>query len=290
MEDDNGITEEAEASGASYHSNQNVEESSAVFSMVRECPWKISSRRLDPSKIHGFDGEATFLTNLLLRKSGRADGFNAISVVGRSGVGKTTLCKLIFNKPEVRKQFVPRIWVPMAAARQPIEIVRSILTLLGLEDELIYSIWNCRGLPGLVYAMYLQLEGKRYLIVLDDSVSTSTPDPWLEELKSSIAPDGSWSEKLAYGLPKGHGGTVIVASRNEEMARKMVGRENVHELQPRSDSESCWLIFKDTVEEVQKPFNPTNVDALKKEITRKCGGLPFAAKIIGQVMREQLKQ
>ncbi|XP_021902072.1 probable disease resistance protein At4g19060 [Carica papaya] len=284
MEDDNGITEEAEAP------NQNGQGPSAVSSMVRAFPWKLSSRRLDTSKIHGFDGEVTVLMNLLLRVPGHDDGFKAIAIVGGSGIGKTTLCKLIFSKPEIKKQFLPRIFVSIPAAHQPIEIVRSILTLLGLGDEMISSIESDHGLSGLVYTTYLQLVGKRYLIVLDDSDSISTPNPWFEELKSSITADEELSDKLAYGFPKGHGGTVIVASRNEEMAKKMVGGENIHELHPRSDSESCWLIFKDTVEEVRKPFNPTNGDALKKEITRKCGGVPSAAKIIGKIMREQLEQ
>ncbi|KAA8519905.1 hypothetical protein F0562_014185 [Nyssa sinensis] len=91
------------------------------------------------------------------------------------------------------------------------------------------------------------------------------------------------------GLPKGHGGTVIVTSRSEEVAKNMVGEENLIRLRPVRDQESCWLIFKDTVEKDGTQF-PSDLKYLQAEIVKKCAGLPLAAKMMGQIKHEQLQQ
>jgi hypothetical protein len=93
-------------------------------------------------------------------------------------------------------------------------------------------------------------------------------------------------------LPKGYGGTVIVTSRNKDLAKKMVGEENVHPVLPLADKEKCWLIFKDAVEQDGTLFNPPNVELedLKKEIIRKCSGLPLAARVLGEIMKEKMEE
>ncbi len=112
-------------------------------------------------------------------------------------------------------------------------------------------------------------------------------------MNSSLTRDENW-DSIAYGLPKGCGGAVIVTSRNEEFAENMVGEENLRCLLPRTDPESFWLIFKDAVEQGTDekdriPFNPSNAQDLKKQILQKCDGHPLAAKMLGEIMREQLQ-
>ncbi|KAL7243917.1 hypothetical protein ACSBR1_016185 [Camellia fascicularis] len=160
---------------------------------------------VDETKVHGLHDKAIYLQRLLVHDNTQ---FKAIGIVGIRGIGKTTLCQLIFNKEIVKAHFLPKIWVWMS--KQPgdnqdyrKETVKRILACLDVEEEMIKSDNKRHGLEGLLYTLQLQLIGKRYLIVLDDVWSTEDE---YKNFCSSIADDEKCSERLAYGLPKGWGG------------------------------------------------------------------------------------
>ena len=90
---------------------------------------------------------------------------------------------------------------------------------------------------------------------------------------------------IMYFQLKGYGGVVIVTSRNEDVAKKMVGEENLLQLQPLSDPESCWSIYKDSV--VAEGVEFISQEQLKEKLKSKCGGLPLAAKLMGKVKADQ---
>ncbi|KAH7859039.1 hypothetical protein Vadar_030724 [Vaccinium darrowii] len=249
--------------------------------------YRWSDRLVDEKKVYGIDDKALSLQkSLVLHNNSNDRRFSMIGIVGMRGVGKTTLAQVVFNKPEVKNHFLPRIWV--CASKQPrdhsdhrYEIVKRMLECLGVEETTIKSVNDEHELKGLLFALRLQLTGKRYLIVLDDV--------WREEAQyqdfcSSLEKDENQCvEKLAYGLPKGYGGAVIVTSRSEEIVKKMVG-ENSHRVSPLKDPDCIWNIFIDSADE-----NNTQLEVLKElkeKIIEKCAWLPLAAKMMGQIARE----
>ncbi|KAG2678874.1 hypothetical protein I3760_11G024400 [Carya illinoinensis] len=264
-------------------------------------------------KVHGFENEMISLEKMLKRRQSE-DEFKAIGIVGELGVGKSTLCRALLNKNEVKTSFLPRIWVRMSkikkseAEKSDAEkiqaekeaVVKRMLECLGVDDKIIKSISGDDGralddkerLNALLYALYLQLNGKKYLIVLDD---VWNKDEWYGDLSAEIIRSYDWNKRLAYGLPKGKGGTVIVTSRNKEVAKMMVGKEeNIHDLLPLWNQESCWSIFTDTVEREKQVLNfnlkeEVDLKKAKKDLFEKCGGLPLAAKMLGKTMAEKLK-
>ncbi|PIN12536.1 hypothetical protein CDL12_14852 [Handroanthus impetiginosus] len=251
--------------------------------------YRWSSPSVDPTKIHGIEDKVLMMERLLVRKETK-NGFRAIGIVGVAGVGKTALCKMAFNNQEVKNHFLPRIWVCLS--KQPKEdtdyqkeVVKRILMCLGLEDEIIDKLKQ-GGLRKLLFALRQRLKGKRYLIVLDDVWNL---DEKVQKFCSLSTPDDKIGpEQLAYGLPKGHGGTVIVTSRSREIAEDMVGKKNLHTLLPLANKESCWEIFCDAVKK-DGIVPPKELEMIKVEILENCAGLPLVARMMGQIVHEKLQ-
>lgn len=255
--------------------------------------------------------EIELLESLVQKES--ADQFKAIAIVRSGGIGKTTLCQLFFDKEAEKKiqklnkkeenlkmkkpnkeeeqKYCPRIWVSMS--RQPDEdpdqkvaIIKRMLKHLGVEEEAFESAFSARNLSRIVSLLHQQLWGKKYLIVLDDACGN---EEWYYDLCSPLDPGKNWGDRLAYGFPKGYGGAVIVTSRNEELAMRMVGEENLHRMMPLSD-EVCWSIFQDSAKKGHSRNDPQHDKKLKEEVYRRCAGIPLAAKVMGQIMNKQLQE
>ena len=97
-----------------------------------------SSRLVDAKKVHGFDTQLISLEKMVQQRQS-SDQFKAVAIVGKRGVGKTTLCQVLFNKPEVQADFLPRIWV--CKSSKPIEsTVGRMLTCLGVDKKIIQPI------------------------------------------------------------------------------------------------------------------------------------------------------
>ncbi|KAK7853299.1 disease resistance rpp13-like protein 4 [Quercus suber] len=109
------------------------------------------------------------------------------------------------------------------------------------------------------------LEGKRYLIVMDDV--------WGEDV--------AWWQRILEGLPKGNGSTVIITSRNEKVVRKMgVKEDKIHWPKCLSRSDS-WLLFRKIAFAASGgECTIPELENIGKEIVVKCKGLPLAIKVV----------
>lgn len=284
---------------------------------------RVETRPELPDKpIHGFINESLFLKNFLLKRKGSQE-FKALAIVGKFGVGKTTLCQHVFNDKDVKEAYLPRVWVSMYSQEtkegedQKVAVVKRMLRSLGVEDEALDKIITDAvqenkdkqeegqadeepELSRLLDALNSNLFGKRYLIVLDDVWEDNDWNQRLDDEKTlRVKPH------LSRGFPKGFGGRVIVTSRDEGLAKKIVGEEeNVQRLFPRSDVESVWEIYKDAFGEPMKDekgepmkdavkkvvegttkwvVNPRYPGRYKKELMDKSGGVPWAAQMLAKM-------
>ncbi|XP_026420661.1 putative disease resistance protein RGA1 [Papaver somniferum] len=118
------------------------------------------------------------------------------------------------------------------------------------------------------------LEGKKYLLVLDDL--------WNEDSEQ-------WGYLMSVLLAGAPGSKVLITTRNNRVASIVRGSIPPYNL-GRLEDDACWSIVK------QKAFSPGGaLDAPKmseigKEIAKKCCGLPLAAKFVGSLMRSKNKE
>ncbi|CAL5436196.1 unnamed protein product [Camellia sinensis] len=122
-------------------------------------------------------------------------------------------------------------------------------------------------LDSLQRRLHDMLKGKIYLIVLDD-VWDEDPDKW---------------DALKYSLACGSKGSSVIITTHLEKVASIMGTIPPHCLSFLSN-EDCWLSFK------QRAFGRGNEElpnlvAIGKEIVKKCGGVPLAAKSLGGLMR-----
>lgn len=241
--------------------NENNVSSSSPNSINQPNVPKLSKSK-PPANVHGFGNEELHLQKLLSNR-GTDDQFRAIGVVGIAGVGKTTLCQRIFHKADVKTQFVPRIWVCTMPGQETAEsIVKRMLKRLGVYDDAANSFPEGQGLAFLDYVLQQQLIGKRYLIVLDD----------FEDMEVC--------KHLSKVLPRAYGGRLIITSRNKKLTEEMVGKENLHQLQPLSDQESCWLIYRDSVRDKDAELKSQARKDLEEKLEKLQGHNESHAKLI----------
>ncbi|OMO93434.1 Disease resistance protein [Corchorus olitorius] len=238
-----------------------------------------------PPKVRGFERDEMSLEIMLL-EGGRNGSFKTVGVVGLPGVGKTTLCKSILKNERVMGSYDQRIWVSLSEPDKPIsdeehqELFKNALEQIGVADEIVQFISDEYKVPGLLEALNEKLKDKKYLIVVDDVGEGDGDGSCYEALKTCF------SDRL----PKEKGGAVIVISRSEETARKvMVEEKNLHRLMPLSDVSSCWLIYKDSVKGSAKSasYKLPSKDVME-ELMNKCGGLPGAAQMLGKIKAQKL--
>ncbi|KAF8380782.1 hypothetical protein HHK36_028276 [Tetracentron sinense] len=217
-----------------------------------------------------------------------------VGIVGMGGLGKTTIAQKIFNDEEVVARFKKRIWVSVSQTFSEAGIMRSMLKQLeedshqklnleedesGAHGQLLKKIQrtlsnvNENGCADgqLLKKIRQELSNTTYLIVMDDVWSI----------------DDGWWDRLCAGLPKmiGHSSTIIITTRNENVARSM-GVEEARIHRPKIlDHYASWLLFCKTAFPASKgvPENP-HLEELGNEILKKCGGLPLAIRTIGGLL------
>ncbi|XP_057991274.1 putative disease resistance protein RGA1 isoform X2 [Hevea brasiliensis] len=212
------------------------------------------------SEIYGRKEDKEKIVKLLLSNEGCV---SFIPIVGIGGLGKTTLAQLAHNDEEVTRYFDVKIWVFVSDDFDVQRIMMAIIESATMDkcDSLAMNVLQSK-----IWAL---LHKKRYLIVLDDV--------WIEDHEE-------W-DKLEPLLRAGiDGSKIIVTTRSKKVAFLTTFPTIPYYLKGLAE-EDCWKLFKSRAflqgEEDQYP----KLLAIGKEIIKKCGGVPLAAKTLGSLMR-----
>ncbi|XP_027181796.1 putative disease resistance protein RGA1 [Coffea eugenioides] len=212
-------------------------------------------------EVLGRDEEKGQIVDILMKEKDRDDqNVSVLPIVGVGGLGKTTLAQLVFNDERIAKHFEPKLWIWVSGDFDVKRIIKALIESVGKT-----SIGDL-PLDALQGKLQELLRGKRYLIVLDD-VWNENPREW-EKLKS-VLQCGS------------RGSSIVVTTRKQKVAEIMRTLET-HYLSSLSE-DRCWSLFKQQAFDCQE--KEERLEAVGKEIVKKCGGVPLAAKALGGFLR-----
>uniref|UniRef100_A0A0E0BU18 Uncharacterized protein n=1 Tax=Oryza glumipatula TaxID=40148 RepID=A0A0E0BU18_9ORYZ len=211
------------------------------------------------------------IIELILKDSGQ---HKIISVWGMGGMGKTALIRDVYQSEKVQGMFDKLACVTIKRPFNPNDLITSLLDQLkdqkADEGKGTPKISD-RKEPSLVDILY----GKKYLIVLDDVLSTK-----------------EWDAIVSNFPDMGIGSRIIVTTRHESIAMHCSGNRD----------EKCYRLHNLEEKDAEELFTnkvfkqPKNLDGLDPElveeaklILKKCSGLPLAIVTIGGFLTSRPK-
>ncbi|GJN37861.1 hypothetical protein PR202_gb26856 [Eleusine coracana subsp. coracana] len=214
---------------------------------------------VDESKTIGRAADKEKLMRLVLDSASEED-VSVIPIVGFGGLGKTTLAQLVFNDRRTNDEvFDPRIWVSMS-------VDSSIRTLVKPIESATKERCDLGNLDSVASFLSRTFTGMKYLLVLDDLCSENQEE---------------W-EKMKLVLKGGKRGSKIIVTTRSKKVAKIVRTVSPFMLKGLSDDD-CWELFRcKAFEQGQEDLHLVRIG---KEIVRKCGGMPLAAKALGSMLR-----
>ncbi|GMN63949.1 hypothetical protein TIFTF001_033029 [Ficus carica] len=216
----------------------------------------------DESYVYGRnDDKEKIIMQLLLDSRSSSGKISVIPIVGMGGIGKTTLAQLVYEDKRVKSRFQIKSWVTVSDESDVAIIAKKLL------EEITSQKCETEGLYQLQRKLKQALSDKRFLFVLDDV--------WNEDYEH-------WEVLMSSLRSEANGNKVIVTTRSETVARKM-GNVPAHHLKTLSDDE-CWKLFAEHVYKNESLEASSELQAIGKEIVKKCKGVPLAVKSLAGLL------
>ncbi|XP_056161666.1 putative disease resistance protein RGA1 [Syzygium oleosum] len=209
--------------------------------------------------IRGRDDDKKTIIEFLL-DSNVNENVSILPIVGIGGLGKTVLAQFVFNDEMVTRQFNLKIWVCVSNDFDMKKIVKNIIACATKKEPIEVS------LEQLQREMRAAIDGKRYLLVLDD----------LWEKHQS-----TWLSLKTLLLGGARGSKILITTRLSSVV-EITGTTPPHLLRGLSESASLDLLMQMACrkEEMQDP----DMQAIGKEIVRKCSGVPLVIRTVGSLL------
>ncbi|XP_030961823.1 putative disease resistance protein RGA3 [Quercus lobata] len=236
---------------------------------LEECPEerqvRYKAREQTYSHVHaeaviGREGDKKAIIRSLLNANAK-ENVLVLPIVGIGGLGKTAVAQLVFNDEEIKNYFELKLWVCVSENFNVKIIVEKIMECVKNKKP------KDLEMNTLVNDLQKEINGKRYLLVLDD-VWNGDREEWLS-LKNIL--EGGKS-----------GSRILVTTRSEKVAEITKSMQS-HLLRGLDDQQSWSLLKKMAFKEGEELKN-ASFEKIGNEILMKCGGIPLAIRAIGGLL------
>ncbi|XP_056169124.1 putative disease resistance protein RGA3 [Syzygium oleosum] len=198
----------------------------------------------------------------LLFDPSSSDTVSFVSIIGKGGLGKTALARLVYNDGEIEEHFDLKMWVCVSDVFDVNLIIKEILKSANCQD------YENKPLDQLQRLLHETLGKKKYLLVLDD-MWNEVRLKWLEL--------GDW---LKSGEP---GSKILITTRSRMVAKVTDEKSAFYSLQGLSTSES-WDLFREVAFGDRQASIDQRLEEMGRDIVRKCAGVPLAIRTIGSLL------
>ncbi|XP_039133219.1 putative disease resistance protein RGA3 [Dioscorea cayenensis subsp. rotundata] len=177
-----------------------------------------------------------------------------IAIVGREGVGKTTLARTVYNDKEVASYFNLKVWITASEIHDSASLSTSILTSAGSGAQEIFDNRLAKG---------------RFLLILDDVRNEKIEWEAVYE-KLQLAQNGS---------------KILITTENEQFVNKMRLPSTSYHLKVLSHGD-CWSLFRQcsNLGAAASDLSTTQLEEVGMKIAAELEGLPLAAQLLGSLL------
>ncbi|PIA30592.1 hypothetical protein AQUCO_05500125v1 [Aquilegia coerulea] len=227
---------------------------------------RVYSHTKDDATVGLEDHTKTLVSELLKEE----DRLCVVSIYGMGGLGKTTIAKEVYNHPNIKNHFHCYAWTSISQQMSTREVLKEILRKVSTLTSKDMGEMNEVELVGKLNGI---LDGKRYLIVLDDMWNTK-----------------DW-DILKPAFPNNQGSKIMLTTRKLEVARH-ADPWSCH-LEPRflTDEEAWELLCRKALPPpyVMSSTLPLSSDLEEcgRMMVKKCGGLPLAIIVLGGILQSK---
>lgn len=227
--------------------------------IVKASPWNRNiSHLLEPNNLGGKEtiNASTKLADLVI--ANKAKKVHKLAIVGRGGVGKTTLAQKVYNHHKVKGVFHKQAWIMVSREYSNITLLKELLKNIGApqEKELTKEELSSK--------LFEAVKGKSLFLVLDNVWSSHV-----------------WTDLLQAPVDAAATAFVVVTTRDKEVARE-IGVQDEHEVELMT-REDGWELFWKSMH-INEEKEVINLKEIGMQLVDKCDGLPLAIKALAGVL------